>query len=377
MHAHRRDFLFSSLLAAGALARGDAAHGQPGAPVARRIWGCPSCGCTADGEVFYTPGACPECDMPLVELTQVLEGRTKVAILIYPGVQVIDFAAPLEVFGQAGYWPFTVAASKAPLAANMQLRITPTFAFADCPPADVLMIPGGTIAGPRASPETLAWIKARSAQSRFTLTVCNGSLIAAQAGILDGLAATTFYNAIEELRQSYPRVTSVSDRRFVDNGKVITSAGLSAGIDAALHLVSKLSSPAAAQLAALNMEYDWKPDGSYARAAFADYPLRQALGNRLELPLPGGIRAILESTAGDRRVWNATWRVETASSPAEVAKAVEAVFAGRGAPAAQASGAARRVWRMIDPRTRTWLVELDVTQRAGVKRARISSRLAS
>lgn len=382
MSAHRRGFLFNAVLAAGALgsAGASAQQPQPVPPPAepRKVWVCPPCGCDAHHLEFDKPGTCPACGMPLVEKTSAQDSRKKVAILVFDGVQPIDFAAPYEVFGQAGYAPFTVAARKALVTTAMQLGVMPAYAFADCPRPDILMVPGGNIGGPSRSPETLAWIKARSGEAATTMTVCNGAILAARAGILDGLKATTFYNAIEDMRREFPRVTVVSDQRFVDNGgKVITSAGLSAGIDAALHVVSNLSGPARAQLVALNMEYDWKAEGTYARAAFADYPLRQALGANLDLHLPGNVHGTLESTSGDRKVWNAVWRVDGAASPAEIAKGVELTIAARGGPTAQTPSPTRRAWRFVDNQSRTWRIQLSVTETGGVKRARMTSTLAA
>jgi hypothetical protein len=92
---------------------------------------------------------------------------------------------------------------------------------------------------------------------------------------LDGLTATTYYNAISELGDNFPKIKVVSDQRFVDNGKFITTAGLSSGIDGALHIVEKLEGKYKAQTVALNLEYDWKPDDNYARASLADKYLKK------------------------------------------------------------------------------------------------------
>ncbi len=86
------------------------------------------------------------------------------------------------------------------------------------------------------------------------MSVCNGALILAETGLLDGLTATTYHNAIPELEKAFPKTKVVSDQRFVDNGKFITTAGLSSGIDGALHIVEKLKGKSKAQTAALNMD---------------------------------------------------------------------------------------------------------------------------
>ena len=135
----------------------------------------------------------------------------------------------------------------------------------------------------------LAWIRARHAESRITMSVCNGALILAATGLLDGLTATTFHDAIDGLKAQFPRIHVVDDQRFVDNGRLVTTAGLSSGIDGAMHLVSRLDGQVAAQLVARNLEYDWREDSGYVRAALADYPMRTIFGSRFNLGFPRAI----------------------------------------------------------------------------------------
>ena len=131
--------------------------------------------------------------------------RLKVAILVFEGVQIIDFCGPYEVFGQAGYDVFTVGAKAAPLLTAMKLQITPTYALGASPAADILLIPGGNINGARRDAATLDWIRARHAESKITMSVCNGALILAQTGLLDGLSATTYHDAIDNLASDFAR----------------------------------------------------------------------------------------------------------------------------------------------------------------------------
>ena len=177
----------------------------------------------------------------------------------------------------------------------------------------------------------LDWIRAQARDATHVISVCNGAFILAATGLLDGLQATTFYDLIEALQKQAPKTTVVSDRRLVDNGKFITTAGLSSGIDGALHVVSKISGPGAAQMAALNMEYDWKADGRYARASFADAPIRRLFGRNLRLPLPPPERAEVMSTAGDGARWEVVWTITTSRPSAELAKGVAAAIEERGA----------------------------------------------
>src|SRR5207245_8921403 len=101
------------------------------------------------------------------------------------------------------------------------------------------------------------------------MSVCNGAFILASAGLLDGLTATTTSGLIEKLRAEYPKTKVVDDRRFVDNGRIITAGGLSSGIDGALHVVSKMLGNGTAQAVALALEYDWRPGAGFARGALA------------------------------------------------------------------------------------------------------------
>lgn len=297
---------------------------------------CPPCGCSRDAELFDKPGTCPACGMRLVEKGSAAAteshggGGVRAAVLIFDGVQVIDFAAPYEVFGQAGYDVFTVAPETRPVTASMGLRVSPRYRFADAPPAQVVLVPGGDVGGVQADPQVLEWIRSQSRGATHVLSVCNGAFVFAAAGLLQGQSATTFYDLIEELRTQAPSTNVVSDRRFVDNGKIITTAGLSSGIDGALHVVSKVSGPGPAQMAALNMEYDWKPDGGYARASFADAPIRRLFGRGLVLDLPAPERAAVVSTRGDRTRWEVVWSLTTRREPEQVREGLASAIDARG-----------------------------------------------
>ena len=102
------------------------------------------------------------------------------------------------------------------------------------------------------------WIKARSQEAELVLSVCTGALLLAKAGLLDGLEATTHHGAIDLLRETAPKTTIHSDRRFVDNGRVVSSAGIAAGIDMSLHVVARLLGREGAEKTARQMEYPWQ-----------------------------------------------------------------------------------------------------------------------
>lgn len=373
----RRGFIAGSLLA---LAASQAASAQePGTQGGGYV--CADCGCASDGKLFAAPGRCPSCGMPLIPAAQArpVKPRVKVAILVFEGVEIIDFCGPYEVFGQAGYEVFTVGAKTAPLLTAMNLRITPTYAFGASPPADILLIPGGNIGGAKRDAATLDWIAARHAESKITMSVCNGALILASTGLLDGLTATTYHDAIDNLADGFRNVKVVDDKRFVDNGRIITTAGLSSGIDGALHVVSRMEGRVDAQLVARNLEYDWNEDSSFARAALADYPISGTFGGRLRLPLPDGAAAKVESSAGDRSSWKVIWRVESKSANSQIvqglAERITASLKTESDPASAASP--QRSWRFTDRRNRKWFVQLNAADSAGVKRVTMTAILAA
>jgi len=184
-----------------------------------------------------------------------------VAIVVYPGVELLDFAGPGEVFSAAGngaFRVFTVAATHDPIVSQGFVRITPEYAIGDSPKPDILVIPGGHAAALYDDAKMMAWLKARVAGAELTMSVCTGALVLARAGLLDGLRATTHYGSIEKLR-SFPRITVVPEARFVDNGRIVTTQGVSAGIDGALHVVERLLGAEAAWSDARYMMYRWEP----------------------------------------------------------------------------------------------------------------------
>jgi transcriptional regulator GlxA family with amidase domain len=195
-----------------------------------------------------------------------------VAIFIYNKVEVLDFCGPFEVFGVTtaahgvpAFKVFTVAERAEPIAANTGLKIIPDYSFADCLPLDILLIPGGDGRNLVKNQPLLDWVRARAEQTEYLLSVCTGALVYAKLGLLDGLDSTTHYSALELLQQIAPQTTVRSGARYVDNGRIITSAGISAGIDMALHVVAKLVGEEAAAQTARYMEYDyWTPRAANA-----------------------------------------------------------------------------------------------------------------
>ena len=186
-----------------------------------------------------------------------------VAIVLFDDVEVLDFAGPFEVFSVCGrrseldlFHVVTVTERGQAIVARNGLTITPTHSFASVPRSDILLVPGGY--GTRRemkNPVMLEWATRSASDAELVLSVCTGALILATAGLLDGLRATTHHLAFDELRAAAPRAEVIEDARIIDNGRVVLSSGVSAGIDMSLHVVARLHGDDIARETVRYMEY--------------------------------------------------------------------------------------------------------------------------
>ena len=191
--------------------------------------------------------------------------QRNVAIFIFDDVEVLDFAGPFEVFNVAGeviepvpFNTYTVAMSAGPVKARGQLSINPHFTVDNCPPPDILLVPGGIGTRPLLkNSAVLTWLKAQSQQVELLLSVCTGALVLGQAGLLVELPATTHHTTFDLLREISPTTSVREDQRFIDTGQIITSGGISAGIDMALYVIRKFLSEEQVALVIKEMEYQW------------------------------------------------------------------------------------------------------------------------
>ncbi len=194
----------------------------------------------------------------------------RVGILLFPEVEVLDFAGPFEVFSvtrlsEAGRTsdesPFDVvlvAESEEPVTASGGLRVVPNYSLASCPKLDVLVVPGGW--GERAqanNPQLIGWIRERGAQVETLTSVCTGSLLLGKAGLLDGRRATTHWRSLDRMAEAFPSITVERELHVVEEGNVLTSAGISAGIDMALRVVVRYHGEPVARATARTMEYPY------------------------------------------------------------------------------------------------------------------------
>jgi transcriptional regulator GlxA family with amidase domain len=197
----------------------------------------------------------------------------RTAVLVFPDVEVLDFAGPFEVLASArvpgsvdrherprAFDVFTVAKDASPVTCRGGLIVQPNRTFADCPVVDLVVVPGGYGVLPAmADADTLRWVREAATGAKITASVCTGSFLLASAGLLDGQPATTHWVEIDEMRRRFPNVTVHDDYRVVESGRIITSAGVSAGLDMALHLIGRLFGREAARETARSIEYRWDP----------------------------------------------------------------------------------------------------------------------
>jgi transcriptional regulator GlxA family with amidase domain len=200
-----------------------------------------------------------------------------VGILLFPEVEVLDFGGPFEVFsvtrlseGKRREQPspfrvLLIADSAEPVPVAGGMRVLPDCTITACPALDILMVPGGW--GTREqmqNPRLIDWIRQRAPKVETLTSVCTGSLLLGQAGLLDGRRATTHWAALSLLRERFPKITVVDDEHVVEEGNILTSAGIAAGIDLALRIVSRYFGEPVARNTARHMEYPY-PDSNVRR----------------------------------------------------------------------------------------------------------------
>jgi len=197
----------------------------------------------------------------------------RVGIPIFPAVEVLDFCGPYEVFSvtrlnedrrreeSSPFEVLLVAQSGEPVVATGGLRVIPDVTLDTCPSLDILVVPGGW--GTRkeiSNQRLLTWISERAKQVETLTSVCTGAMLLGQAGLLDGRRATTHWRSLDQMRQSFPAVTVEDKLHVVEDGHVLTSAGISAGIDMALRVVARYFGDAVGRATSRHMEYPFPDD---------------------------------------------------------------------------------------------------------------------
>ena len=195
-----------------------------------------------------------------------------VGIFIYHDVEVLDFAGPFEVFNVANsvsqaklFNVYLVAETEKVIFANGNFKVLPDYDFAEMPDADILLIPGGP--GRKQQMHqvpVLNWIKHEANQASLLLSVCTGAFILGNAGLLNHSGATTHYDSYQEFEEAFPKIRLIRDVKYADQGKVITSGGITAGIDMCIRVIERIHGTSLARDVARRMEYemDWQVPAS-------------------------------------------------------------------------------------------------------------------
>jgi transcriptional regulator GlxA family with amidase domain len=194
-----------------------------------------------------------------------------IGIYLFDEVEVLDFAGPFEVFSTASRVaarqkdgspaPFTVtliADRPRTVRARGGLPVVCAASIDEHPALDVLLVPGGEVSAELRRDSVIAWLRRTAPHVALTASVCTGAFLLAQAGLLAGRRVTTHWEDLDELRRSFPDLTVEAGPPFIDQGEIVTSAGISAGLDMSLYLVARLASPELAERTARQMDYVWR-----------------------------------------------------------------------------------------------------------------------
>jgi transcriptional regulator GlxA family with amidase domain len=206
--------------------------------------------------------------------------RKRVGIVLFNDIEALDFCGPFEVFSvtrlneekrreePSPFEVFLVAETLSCITTTGGMKVTPHYSFENCPRLDILVVPGGW--GTRRelnNPVMLEWLRSRAAEVETLTSVCTGSMLLGFAGLIDGLHATTHWRSLDWMRDSFPAVIVEHDKHVVEDGRVFTSAGISAGIDMALKVVVRHYGEDTARATAVHMEYPF-PVSNERRVCF-------------------------------------------------------------------------------------------------------------
>ncbi|HET6440219.1 MAG TPA: DJ-1/PfpI family protein [Anaeromyxobacter sp.] len=198
----------------------------------------------------------------------------RIGIYIYPGAEVLDFAGPYEVFSTASrvaqrrdpaapalFDLSLIAAAQGPVRARGGFTVLPDHTLADHPPLEVLLVPGGVHEPELERREVVDWIARQASAVSLVASVCTGAFLLARAGVLAGMEATTHFEDAAALQRSHPEVQVREGVRWIEQERVLTSAGISAGLDMSLRIVARLAGQTLAEGTARQMDYEWRDRG--------------------------------------------------------------------------------------------------------------------
>jgi transcriptional regulator GlxA family with amidase domain len=187
-------------------------------------------------------------------------------IYLYDNAEVLDFAGPFEVFStanrlvsEAAFTVFLVGETGAAINARGGFQVSPAYGFSNHPPIDVLIVVGGVHTQELLKAKVVDWIASTARHAKLVASVCTGAFLLAKAGVIQDETVTTHWEDIADLRRDFPSLDVQENAHWIDQGRIVTSAGISAGIGMSLHLVSRLHSRELALRTARQMEFDWQP----------------------------------------------------------------------------------------------------------------------
>ena len=188
-----------------------------------------------------------------------------IGIYIYNQAEVLDFSGPFEVFSTASrvcadgepFNAFLISETGETVTARAGYSVNPSYGFQNHPKIDVLIVVGGVHVEEMKKPHVIDWIAERSRRASLTASVCTGAFLLATAKVISNQQVTTHWEDIADLKDQFPNLDVREGVRWVDAGEIVTSGGISAGIDMSLHLVSRLHNQALAEQTARQMEFDW------------------------------------------------------------------------------------------------------------------------
>ena len=195
------------------------------------------------------------------------EQRAKrLGVILFPVFELLDVFGPVEMFGNlTGTVEVKMVAREAgPVVSAQGVKVVADYGFADCPHLDLVLVPGGF--GTRDAiddPDLLSWLAQRVARAEVAMTVCTGTALFARAGVLDGRRATTNKMAFNWVAKQGPKVQWIKEARWVEDGKFVTSSGVSAGMDMALAVIQRIAGPEVSKTLAVATEYEWHQDASW------------------------------------------------------------------------------------------------------------------
>jgi transcriptional regulator GlxA family with amidase domain len=243
-----------------------------------------------------------------------------VAIVIWNGAEVLDWAGPSEVFASAAHQgaigdaePFhvyTVSRTRDAIVSQGFVDVIPDYDIDHAPKPDIVVFPGGGTGSVLNDAEFLAWATRTAREAEIALSVCTGAFVLGAAGLLDDNDVTTWYAATRGLAQRFPAARVHEGRRFIDNGQVVTTAGVSAGIDGALHVVARLLGRDVAARTAEYMQYLWAPQSYLSRQYSWLNPSADSFGRAVQV-------AQAQAQAGDTKEAVASYRALLDDHPQE------------------------------------------------------------